>query len=298
MMAMLLQVKKEGMGRWDCRYARCIAKIQESAEKRRKHTSVLYSTESRWAWSTTYTVNASLGNSATQRGRVRRDSIPGMENNQFKGPEVEDGVYEDQQEGNPSVGEEQGVISSPSSSPDSKQKKIARESSQGVARFNNIWELKLHQEDDLSLEASCLEQYWEAAGEAYAEVAKDQSSQDSRGTEPELSFPFVWPDEAPCPSRPESRNHYQPFKHLGKAKQLGPRRNNEESCVPETGMDCAGRTVHSPPIRSRLPGSYYLPVFGYGPWSHEESDTSECLSSSSNKETSSLTYPVGSWRSA
>nr|XP_020832288.1 BTB/POZ domain-containing protein KCTD16-like isoform X2 [Phascolarctos cinereus] len=148
--------------------------------------------------------------------------------------------------GNPSVDGKQGVSSSPRSSPDGKQKKIARQNSQGVARFHNIWELKLHQEDNLGLEvvsgaprfpALCLEQYWEAAGVAHVEAVKDQSSQDSRGTEPELSFPFVWPDEVPCPSRPESRSHYQPFKHLGKAKQLGPRWNNEESCIPGTGID-------------------------------------------------------------
>ncbi|XP_072482546.1 BTB/POZ domain-containing protein KCTD12-like isoform X2 [Notamacropus eugenii] len=145
---------------------------------------------------------------------------------------------------NPSVDEEQGFSSSPSSSPDSNQKR--GESYQEVPRFNNIWELKSLQEDDLSLEgvsgtyrfpASSPEKSQEEAGVAHVEAVEDQTPQNSGRPEPQLSVPFVWPDQDPSPSRPESHSYYQPFKHLGKAKQLGARWNNEQSSVPEKGIE-------------------------------------------------------------
>ncbi|XP_068964206.1 BTB/POZ domain-containing protein KCTD12-like isoform X2 [Petaurus breviceps papuanus] len=124
-----------------------------------------------------------------------------------------------------------------------------RESNQEVARFHNIWELKSHQEDDLNSEgasgthrfpASSPEQHWEAAGAAglaEVEAAEDQGSNDARRAEPELSVPFVWPEQDPCPLWPDYRRYYQPFKRSRKAKQLSPRWSNAGSGVPKTGTE-------------------------------------------------------------
>ncbi|XP_051823888.1 BTB/POZ domain-containing protein KCTD12-like isoform X2 [Antechinus flavipes] len=146
--------------------------------------------------------------------------------------------------------EEQGVDPASSCPPESKLQKVSRDSKEEVPKFKTIWEPKPHPADDLSVgvvsgthrftvsihepshrDVACV------ASLANIDSVEDQASQDPRRPEPQLSVPFVWPEQGPCPSRPESNNYCQPFKRVRKVKQSTQRWNSEDSSVPETVLD-------------------------------------------------------------